>query len=413
MSGAMSGEEPDALRFRASLAQSWDRPARLDGARGPRVLLLTYHTSTSEASLHEHHPPASGLPPTTTLVSRRRVDDPKAAARHSEQHRFSPGGQGVDLAARLHWPKLDCVLRPEALCAACGEILTLWSMPLQIVGPADDVTRTWLRRRGVHLPVAPPAFGAAAERCGGGDDGAPLPFFLGGPRPYANVAPRSLEAGESGDDSSDDECVRARRVAQSAPRPPLRDGAPVRSVGLDPAEARRLERARRFGERSVVWRAAGVGSRLGRRYRLRFHLADETFTLEELSQADGSAGGQYGGPPVASTGVAATAAADHSTAPREERYTLLRRCRCPRATQAAAAPAPFGVSAAPASSRRSRWLGLNDVARVGCELTLQGTPLRLRSLEPSSREYLRGELRMADDIGEDEEPWPLQQGRLK
>jgi hypothetical protein len=383
-------------RFAREITEA--RAVRLDGTKGPRPIVITYYAADAdhtcgEVSIEELH----GLTgERSTLIKRRRVDKPANSSSQNELERLHPKGQGLSLQARLHWPDLDCVLQAEDIRA--GEALPLFGLQIMVIGPEDEVTRNWLRRRKLpgatlDLPlrdgaVAAAAAGTAEDYHGQMEEEEPLSFFLGGglrhtPHPHLRS---SLD--------ERDGCIAARNVRQVA-WPALRDQPAVRPLKVPPtaAEARRLDRAMRYGDTRVIFRARDAtpvsASRPQQRQRhpsfflLSLFAADETLQVHEVHQDGRSGMGEFCRPDSKSGG---------------ERSLLLKRCRAPKSVERylAGGRTAGDDNGVGDQTGGSDYVGLSDL-RCGGVVCVMGRLMRIVCCEPSSRTLLE-EGGLADEL---------------
>ena len=407
-------EEP--LSFSASLFEPGTRPHRKDGGSSFRSLIINSFAidedhPTRETEIREIHPDGSR----STLLKRRRVDKPENANNQNEILRLKPTGQGVSLAARLHWPVLDCVLQPEDILV--GQPLHLFHLNMVIDGAADEKTRAWLQEKSlpgadkVVKPAPPPKVLStlqAEEAAKSGRDAAaaasssePLAFFLGGPRPQRAARHELGEEDEGAslklmrDRASAWPALRGEKAVYGSGRmPPLPSELAKQAKALTYGRDTRLVFfARVVGESGAAAEAsAALG---GRRLVLSYYICDDTMSLVEIHE--GNSGSQFGH-------------ARGNSSVSGEKTTLLKRCRAPLQAGPGGLMGDLTVNDA--------CVELTDIY-CGMSMRVAGTAIQITSCEPSTRKRLvegglaaeLGLPRSAKDgeawPGKDEEPWPL------
>ena len=396
-----------------------ERVVRKDGAIGPRTLVITWYppdeeSPTAEVSLHEiHHDGRLSL-----LMKKRRVDNPKSS--QGEIHRIAPNGQGLSLHSRMHWPKIDCVLKAEDIVP--GEKLPLFGLPIKVLSAEDATTRKWLKARGLpgsDLPLPPPNGGGG----GGGGGGATatsdaaavsseaprveetLSFFLGGPRPHAARRPSGgFDAPTLNPEMDETARIRHNNLT---PMPALRERPAVHGKEAPPlpSEVEAYELSRRYGNTRVLFKARLAAEPvpppppqedapppppppppLARAFLLEFYVADGTLAVSELHV--GSAGSQFSrrhGPVVGHGGELGV-----------EKTPFLRRGRQPkdlstylRGVGFGHAPPIGGGGGYGRGGDAAAYVSLSDL-RCGGEVCVAGTHMRIVCCEPSSRALLVG-----------------------
>ena len=435
------------LRYRVVLAEASENPdpwnrhrggrrqsaeccvVRNDGAVGPRSLILSFHFAdedhaTAEVDIVEVL--ADGR--RVTFLKRRRVDRP---TEENELARIAPNGQGISLQQRMHWPAVDCLLRPADIVVGATLPLFGYGNRLQILAPEDERTRNYLKRHklpGSDVPVfssrsasdetavsadaaadaASDAASDAAASAAASAAAAPrveptLSFFLGGPRPNAAAPSRGALQPTL---TADEDFVARMRHVKVAAWPPLREHAAVSGQRAPPlsSELMRTERARRYGETRVVFKARSDHYASGpRTFLLFYYVADDTLQVVELHR--GNAGSQFGRRHAANALSSGEEEGAHC-----ERTTLLRRCRAPSdltryldGVSAGLSSGGNSMGAASTPHAGDGYVGLGDL-RCGAELSVAGTRMRVTCCEPSSRALLIGKglaTELADALGLD------------
>ena len=393
--------QPPLLRFNGKLIDPPTRPHRLDGGIGPRAIIISMFSAdedhhTSEVAIEERL--ASGK--LVTMLKRRRVDRPSIARSENELVRLKPNGQGVDLMARLHWPKHDAVLGPKDI--QVGETLPIFGLEIHVDGPADEVTRMWLESEklpGANMKpsiAAPWQLSAIKPPASPPTEAEPLPFFLGGPRPFQNASRGTPIMAE------DDDCLVGRNAKLSA-WPSLRGRPYQREQAMVPlpSQVAKFERVNAYGQQRVLFKAMvspdGSTAAAPRSLLLSFFLADDTLQIVEYHSHE-PGGSQFVRHANSDDGL--------------ERTTLLRRCRAP-INRGRVSPSAGPRRSALVADGGGQYVELGDLC-CGEALVIVGLKMRIVSCEPSSRRLLveggvakRFGLRPSGGAwpGQDLEPW--------